>query len=119
MDEILDIVDENNHVIGQEMRSWIHVKGLKHRGVHIFLFDQDGLLLVQRRSARRDNSPSMLDCSVSEHVKAGESYLQAAQRGLCEELGITQIELIPLEQFAMRYGSADKRSKCWSLISHK
>jgi isopentenyl-diphosphate delta-isomerase len=109
MDEILDIVDENNHVIGQEKRSWVHLQGLKHRGVHIFLYNPDGQLLVQCRSAKRDTSPSLLDCSVSEHVKAGESYLQAAHRGLCEELEFTQIELTPVVQFAMRYGPTDDK----------
>jgi isopentenyl-diphosphate delta-isomerase type 1 len=109
MDELLDIVDENDHVIGQEQRSQVHKKGLRHRGVHIFLFNPQGLLLVQQRSSRREASPSMLDCSVSEHVKAGENYLQAAYRGLREELGITQVELIPVTLFAMRYGLADDK----------
>ena len=77
-DELLDIVNNEDIVTGQEMRSTVHQLGLQHRGVHVFLFTRDGKILVQKRSADRAASPSALDCSVSEHVKAGESYLDAA-----------------------------------------
>ncbi len=46
-DELFDVVDENNIVIGQEWRSIVHQRGLWHRGVHVFLFTCDGKLLVQ------------------------------------------------------------------------
>jgi isopentenyldiphosphate isomerase len=87
-EELLDIVDDNDIVLGREPRSTVHKVGLQHRGVHVFLFTTDGKMLVQKRSADRASSPSMLDCSVSEHVKAGESYREAAIRGMKEELGL-------------------------------
>jgi isopentenyl-diphosphate Delta-isomerase len=107
MDELLDIVNDEDIVIGQEMRSTVHQLGLQHRGVHVFLFTPDGKLLVQKRSADRIHSPSMLDCSVSEHVKAGESYLEAAMRGMKEEMGVEGIEIKPLVKFRMNYGIND------------
>jgi isopentenyl-diphosphate delta-isomerase len=107
MDELLDIVSNEDIVIGQEMRSTVHQRGLQHRGVHVFLFDADGKLLVQKRSADRIQSPSMLDCSVSEHVKAGESYLDAAMRGMKEEMGVDGVEVKPLVKFRMNYGIND------------
>ena len=64
MDELLDIVDDNDDVIGQELRSIIHQRGLQHRGVHVFLFTGDGKLLVQKRSKDRAASPSAWDCSI-------------------------------------------------------
>jgi isopentenyldiphosphate isomerase len=91
-EEYLDVVDENNRVIGREERGIIHRTGLWHRGVHIFLFTPDRKLLVQERSLQQ-LSPNLPDCSVSEHLKAGESYPDAARRGLREELGIAQISL--------------------------
>jgi isopentenyldiphosphate isomerase len=106
-DELFDIVDENNVVIGQEWRSVVHQRGLWHRGVHVFLFTRDGKLLVQQRSPDRDTFPSALDCSVSEHLKAGENYLHAAVRGLQEELGVAGIELRLLVEFGMNYGPND------------
>ncbi len=82
MDELLDIVNDKDIVIGHEMRSITHQLGLQHRGVHVFLFAPDGKMLVQKRSMDRAQSPSMLDCSISEHIKAGESYIDAAVRGM-------------------------------------
>jgi isopentenyldiphosphate isomerase len=107
MDELLDIVNDEDIVTGQEMRSTAHQLGLQHRGVHVFLFTHDGKMLVQKRSADRAASPSMLDCSVSEHVKTGESYLDAAMRGMKEEMGVDGIEVKPLVKFRMNYGPND------------
>jgi len=107
MDELLDIVNDEDMVTRREMRSIVHQLGLQHRGVHVFLFTRDGKMLVQKRSADRAASPSMLDCSVSEHVKAGESYFDAALRGMKEELGVNEIEITPLVRFRMNYGIND------------
>ena len=107
MDELLDIVNDEDIVARQEMRSTAHQLGLQHRGVHVFLFAPNGKMLVQKRSADRAASPSMLDCSVSEHVKAGESYLDAAVRGMKEEMDVDGIEVRTLVKFRMNYGPND------------
>ena len=106
-DELFDIVNESDIVIGQEMRSVVHQHGLWHRGVHVMLFTDDGKLLVQQRSRDRVHAPLALDCSVSEHVKAGEDFLQAAIRGLQEEMGVDEIALETLVKFKMNYGPND------------
>jgi isopentenyldiphosphate isomerase len=107
MDELLDIVNDQDEITGQDMRSAVHQLGLQHRGVHVFLYTEDGKMLVQKRSPDRAASPSALDCSVSEHVKAGESYLDAAVRGMKEEMGVSGIEIKPLVRFRMNYGPND------------
>jgi isopentenyl-diphosphate delta-isomerase len=106
-DEMLDVVNEEDIVIDQQPRATVHQLGLWHRGAHVFLFTADKKLLVQKRSADRVHSPSLLDCSVSEHVKAGESYLEAAHRGLKEEMGVKGIALKELAKFRMNYGIND------------
>ena len=106
-DELFDIIDENDHIIGQEMRSIVHQRGLWHRGAHVLLFTSDNKLIVQRRSKTKSQSPLTLDCSVSEHVQAGETYHEAASRGLKEELGLTNIQLTPLVKFKLNYGPND------------
>jgi isopentenyldiphosphate isomerase len=106
-DELLDVVNDDDVVISQEMRSVVHQLGLQHRGIHIFLVTAEGRLLVQQRGRHRETFPLALDCSVSEHVKAGENFEQAALRGLSEELGIQGIRINPLVKFKMVYGPND------------
>ncbi len=78
-DELLDVVDANDNVLSQAMRSAVHREGFYHRGIHVFLATPEGKLLVQQRSESRESFPMALDCSVSEHVKAGETYLAGSE----------------------------------------
>jgi isopentenyldiphosphate isomerase len=107
-DELLDIVDDEDLVTGQETRADIHQRGLQHRGVHIFLVTPEGKLLVQQRGRHRGTCPLALDCSVTEQVKAGEGYPEAAARGLAEELGIRHANIHALIKFKMDYGPNDR-----------
>ena len=106
-DELFDVIDENDNVFKQEMRSIVHQRGLWHRGAHVLLFTSDEKLIVQQRSKTKSQSPLTFDCSVSEHLLAGESYHEAALRGLSEELGVEGIELQQLIKFKMNYGPND------------
>ena len=106
-DELFDVIDENDQVIRQEMRSVVHQRGLWHRGAHVLLFTPGEKLIVQQRAKTKSQSPLALDCSVSEHVIAGEHYRDAAIRGLEEELGIIGIAIQPLAKFKMNYGPND------------
>jgi len=107
-DELLDVVDDADLVIGQELRTEVHRRGLQHRGVHIFLVTPENKLVVQQRGRQRGTSPLALDCSVSEHVKSGEGYQEAASRGLAEELGLRDINIHALIKFKMDYGPNDR-----------
>jgi len=109
LDELLDVVNEEDVVTAREMRAVVHRLGLRHRGVHVFLVTPQDELLVQQRSRLKDLLPLALDCSVSEHLKAGESYRDAAERGLAEELGIHGIRIHPLVKFTMNYGPNDNQ----------
>lgn len=106
-EELIEVVTEDNRLVEIRPRKIVHQTGLWHRGVHIFLFTQEGKLLVQQRSERQDTYPLALDCSVSEHLRPGEGYLEGAIRGLKEELGVENIPLQRLLQFRMNYGPGD------------
>ena len=88
-EEIFDLVDADDRVIGQAPRSEVHRRALLHRAVHIFVFDTGGRLLLQQRSAGKDEYPLCYTSSASGHVSAGETYNEAAVRELHEELGLT------------------------------
>ena len=87
-DEVFDVVDERDVVVGREFRREIHRRGLLHRAVHIFWLRADGMLCLQRRSYAKDNCPGALSSSCAGHVDTGEDYRTAAIRELHEELGI-------------------------------
>ncbi|MCD6522333.1 MAG: NUDIX domain-containing protein [Candidatus Diapherotrites archaeon] len=99
------VVDEKDDVIGIEDREKVHSKQIWHRGVHVLLFNKEKILL-QRRSNTKDTFPGCWDFSISEHVKPGESYEQAARRGLREELGINA-NLEEIVHLKMDYGPND------------
>lgn len=86
-DEMFDIVDENDEIIGQASRTHVHEHGLLHRAVHIFIFNEQGHILLQKRSWSKDRFPGRWTSSVSGHVDAGETYLEAALREIQEEIG--------------------------------
>jgi len=86
--EVLDVVDRNDAVIGAATRADIHRRGLRHRAVHILVYNSAEQLYVQRRSLSKDCSPGLWDTSAAGHVDRGESYEHAAVRELEEELGI-------------------------------
>lgn len=85
-EEIFDVVDADDNVIGQAPRSEVHAKKLLHRAVNIFVFNSKGQLLLQKRSATKDEFPLCYTSSASGHLNAGESYDEAAPRELEEEL---------------------------------
>ena len=88
-EEIFDIVDTADQVIGAAPRSEVHARRLLHRAVNIFVFNTAGELLVQKRSATKDEFPLCYTSSASGHVSSGETYDQTAPRELAEELGLS------------------------------
>jgi 16S rRNA (adenine1518-N6/adenine1519-N6)-dimethyltransferase len=87
--EKLVLVDNSDRLIGTAERRAIHDQGLRHRAVHLFIFNRRRELFLQKRSWRKDQHPQRWDSSAAGHVDAGESYDDCARRELSEELGIS------------------------------
>jgi isopentenyldiphosphate isomerase len=86
-DEIFDVVNERDEVIGQRTRGEVHRLGWRHRAVHVLVFNRRGELFLQKRSLRKDTFPGTWDSSASGHLDSGEDYDACAVRELREELG--------------------------------
>lgn len=90
-DEILDVVDEQDRVVGQARRADVYAQGLRHRCVFVLARDPAGRIFVHRRTAEKLIFPSRYDMFVGGVVDAGESYDAAALREAQEELGVPEL----------------------------
>ncbi|MEU1516560.1 NUDIX domain-containing protein [Streptomyces sp. NPDC005811] len=113
-DEILDIVDENDRVVGQAPRGRAYAEGMRHRCVFIQARDAEGRLFVHRRTPAKLVFPSLYDMFVGGVVGAGEAYDEAALREAEEELGVSGL---PRPEFLFKFlydGGA--RGSWWSAV---
>lgn len=87
--EPFPVVDENDNFVRAGPRSEVHGDNLRHRAVHILIFNVNGEIFLQKRSRWKDRHPLAWDSSAAGHVDAEEDYDSAAARELVEELGIS------------------------------
>ena len=87
-EEIFDVVNDRDEVVGQKTRREVHALRLLHRAVHVLVFDSRGNLFLQKRSMKKDCFPGAWDSSASGHLDADESYDACAVRELREEIGL-------------------------------
>ena len=111
-EELVEIVDRDNHVIGAVTRRIIRQQGLTHRATYILVFNDQGELFIQKRTMIKDIYPGYWDVAAGGVVLAGEDYEQSARRELQEELGVGPVKLRPL--FDQYYQDDD--NKVWGRI---
>ncbi|HEY0945330.1 MAG TPA: NUDIX domain-containing protein [Opitutaceae bacterium] len=99
-DELFDIVNERDEVVGQATRAEVHARRLWHRAVHVLVFDGRGRVFLQKRSMAKDTAPGCWDSSCSGHLDSGEAYDAAAMRELREEIGLA-VESVPERWFRL------------------
>src|SRR5215468_2234581 len=100
--ERFPLVDKNDRISGYASRAEVHGNNLRHRAIHILIFNQIGDLYLQQRSRWKDRHPLKWDSSAAGHVTAGESYDETARRELKEELDVD----VPLERISKLAASA-------------
>ena len=87
--EWLVLVDDNDKELGLDTRENCHKgMGRRHRAFVIFLYDKDGMMLLQRRSMKKKLCPGFWDVSVTSHVYEGETYEEAGIRRSKQELNV-------------------------------
>ncbi|MEV6633254.1 NUDIX domain-containing protein [Actinoplanes sp. NPDC051470] len=105
MDELIDVVDEQDRVVGRARRSEAYARRLRHRCSFILVRDAGDRIFVHRRTATKQVFPSLHDMWVGGVVGAGETYDEAARREAEEELGVTGLPRpTPLFKFLYETG---------------
>jgi isopentenyl-diphosphate Delta-isomerase len=87
MPEVI-LVDREDKEIGILDKQKAHELGLLHRAFSVFLFNKEGAMLLQKRSAAKYHSAGLWSNACCSHPLPGEDIAEAAGRRLQEELGI-------------------------------
>jgi isopentenyl-diphosphate Delta-isomerase len=99
-EEYGDVVDEKDNIIEKRPLGECVNLGLLHRAILVVLLDATmKKVYLQKRSEKKNFFPGRWSASCTGHVSSGESYLQAAEREVSEELGLTDVKLQPLFKF--------------------
>ena len=94
--ELLDVLNEDMQILGTEERSIIHEKGLWHIHVGVWIMNEEGKLLFQKRAATKNRNPNKWT-RTGGHVDSGETPIIGIQREVEEEIGVK----IPEEEFEL------------------
>jgi isopentenyldiphosphate isomerase len=109
--QMLEIINENDEVIGLENRTKIHKEGLLHREIHIWFITPDSEIVFQHRAKNKDTYPDKLDATVGGHVEPNDSYEKTAIKECKEETGIDIDPNKLLFLVKMRKESFDEKTK--------
>ncbi len=100
-DEPLIVVDEQNNVLEYRAKADVHAgEGILHRAFSVFLFNDEGQVLIQRRAAGKPLWPGYWANACCSHPRRGENETEAAVRRVAEELGI---EAVPEYVYTFTY----------------
>ena len=108
-DELLDLVDKNDQVIGTVWKSEAHGDPTKiHREVAIAVFNDKEEVLLQRRSMKKRNDPGRWTITAAGHVGKGEDPKIASVREVKEELGL-DVKPVFFGKYFMKYKDKESR----------
>ncbi len=113
---MLDVVDEEDHVIGRAPRKEIHKKDLIHRSVIFFVFNMGGKVLVTKRTESKDFFPGYWSIVLGGHIGSGESYEEAVTREVHEEVGL-KTEPFFIHYFKKRIPEEKENVKVYGVLS--
>ena len=108
MDELerVILVDEGDRELGSAAKLEVHRSGRLHRAFSVFVLNERGEVLMQRRAGDKYHSGGLWSNTCCGHPRPGEATAAAARRRLGEEMGL-DCELEPLGAFTYRAELAD------------
>ncbi len=92
-ERLVEVVDDNDNIIGKATWREVHEKGLTFRAANVLVFNSEEKLFVHKRNRNLPTFPGMWDVKLGGMVDSGESYEEAGIRELKEEAGIENAEL--------------------------
>ncbi|MFD7923654.1 NUDIX domain-containing protein [Streptomyces sp. NPDC059740] len=111
--EVLDVVDEEDRVVGRSARGEAYARRLRTRCTFVLVQDGEGRVFVHRRTDRKLVFPSHYDMFVGGVVGAGEGYDEAALREAEEELGVAGL---PQPEFLFKFLYDTPEHTWWSAV---
>ncbi|MFQ6049663.1 MAG: isopentenyl-diphosphate Delta-isomerase [Candidatus Paceibacterales bacterium] len=116
--EKIVVVNEKDEVVGFEDKEKCHQgKGILHRAFTIFIFDDKGRVLIQKRSKFKKLWPLCWETSCSSYLKKDETYEESAEERLKEELGLTlPLELVDKFQYQAPYKNIGSENEVCALL---
>lgn len=115
-DEPLILVDADDRIVGHLPKAECHAgEGILHRAFSVFLFNEAGEVLMQRRAAGKPLWPLIWSNSCCSHPRRGEQVDDAVDRRLREELGLSSNALFLYKfRYHARYdANGSERELCW------
>ncbi len=85
--EYVVLVDENDEPVGIMEKMEAHEKGVLHSAFSVFIFNDNGELMMQQRALSKYHSPGLWTNTCCSHPREGEKPLDAAHRRMVEEMG--------------------------------
>jgi isopentenyl-diphosphate delta-isomerase len=102
------LVNSSGRKIGISDKMDVHLTGKLHRAFSIFIFNEKGEMLLQKRASSKYHFANLWTNACCSHPRPGEKLISAAKRRLTEELGIsTPLKIVG----QIRYSYFDRESQ--------
>jgi len=95
------LVNEFDEEVGAMEKMKAHEVAALHRAFSVFIFNNNGEMLLQQRAAKKYHSAGLWTNACCSHPRPGENIQQAAERRLKEELGF-ETELTKIFEFTYK-----------------
>ncbi|MCL5799487.1 MAG: isopentenyl-diphosphate Delta-isomerase [Gammaproteobacteria bacterium] len=118
-EEPLILVDVDDRPTGSASKRLCHDgEGLLHRAFSVFLFRDDGSVLLQQRSSGKRLWPLYWSNACCSHPRLGEETAEAARRRMGQELGLeTPLHYVYKFRYQASYGAAGSEHElCWVFV---